>query len=159
MIPVPVSCGVLSPRAGPRGAFIRPLSAGRRLDGRRVLDPVCARFVTDSGSFLIIPAHSSAQGHRSPCLRHQTFTRTYTDCGLGLKILVSAVQSRPSPPFISHSCPSENFSQAEFVTRFVTNSGTLQRIPAHEPTFGGRLEGDLRVSAVSIPVRHSFLDR
>jgi hypothetical protein len=88
--------------------------------------------VTDSGSFLIIPAHSSARGPRDPCFRHQTFTRTYTDCGLGLKILVSAVQSRPSPPFISHTSPSRNVCCSEFVTEFVTNSGTLQRIPAHE---------------------------
>jgi hypothetical protein len=49
----------------------------------------------------------------------------------GLKILVSAVQSRPSPPFISASCPSENFSRTDFVPRFVPNSGTLQRIAAH----------------------------
>jgi len=52
--------------------------------------------------------------------------------GLGLKILVSAVQSRPCPPLFSSSCPSVNFLPTEFVTRFVTNSGTLQHIPAHE---------------------------
>jgi len=33
----------------------------------------------------------------------------------GLKILVSAVQSRPSPPFILNSCPSENLSRSDFV--------------------------------------------
>jgi hypothetical protein len=50
----------------------------------------------------------------------------------GLKILVSAVQSRPCPPLFSGSCPSPIFLRREFVTRFVTNWGTLQRIPAHE---------------------------
>ncbi len=49
----------------------------------------------------------------------------------GLKILVSAVQSRPCPPFF-FKCPSENFSRAEFVPRFVPNSRTLWSIPAHE---------------------------
>jgi hypothetical protein len=48
----------------------------------------------------------------------------------GLKILVSAVQSRPSPPFISNSCSSWDLSKFERVTSSVTNSGTLQRIPA-----------------------------
>src|SRR5712692_10250386 len=50
----------------------------------------------------------------------------------GLKILVSAVQSRPCPPLFSNTCPSVDFLRSEFVTRFVTNAGTLQRIPAHE---------------------------
>jgi len=49
----------------------------------------------------------------------------------GLKILVSAVQSRPCPPLFSASCPSPIFLRGEFVTRFVTNSGTLRNIPAH----------------------------
>src|SRR3984893_10426265 len=49
----------------------------------------------------------------------------------GLKILVSAVQSRPCPPLFSGSCPSPIFLRREFVTGFVTNSGTLQGIPAH----------------------------
>jgi len=48
--------------------------------------------------------------------------------GPGLKILVSAVQSRPCPPLISANCPSRIFLRGELVTRFVTNSGTLQRI-------------------------------
>jgi hypothetical protein len=50
----------------------------------------------------------------------------------GLKILVSAVQSRPSPPFFSAICLSGNFSRTDFVPRFVPNSGTLQCIPVHE---------------------------
>ena len=62
--------------------------------------------------------------------------RTPSPRSAGLKILVSAVQSRPSPPFISNSSPPRNFSCSEFVTKFVTNSGTLQPIPAHEPVFG-----------------------
>jgi diguanylate cyclase (GGDEF)-like protein len=52
----------------------------------------------------------------------------------GLKILVSAVQSRPCPPFLSTSCPSVNFLRSEFVPRFVPTSGTLERIPAHQRT-------------------------
>jgi hypothetical protein len=82
--------------------------------------------VTDSGSFLITPAHSSARRRQGPLVPHQTVTRTYTRRGLGLKILVSAVQSRPCPPLFSASCPSPIFLRREFVTRFVTNSGTLQ---------------------------------
>jgi hypothetical protein len=68
--------------------------------------------------------------------------------GEGLKILVSAVQSRPSPPFISHSSPSRNFRCSEFVTKFVTNSGTLQRLPAHKAYSEGRLLPGVIVSAV-----------
>ena len=49
-----------------------------------------------------------------------------------LKILVSAVQSRPCPPFFSTSCPSETFRRSEFVPRCVPTSGTLWSIPAHE---------------------------
>ena len=79
-----------------------------------------------------------------PLFSQQTFTSTYGDQGLGLKILVSAVQSRPSPPFISKSCPSEIFRRDEFVTKFVTNSGTLQRIPAHEDVIGETSRVELR---------------
>ena len=50
----------------------------------------------------------------------------------GLKILVSAVQSRPCPPFFSAGCPLRNSPRLEFVPRFVPNSGTLQITPAHE---------------------------
>jgi hypothetical protein len=64
----------------------------------------CARFVTNSDTFQIILEHSSAQGRCGPVLPQSTLTRTYTNCGLGLKILVSAVQSRPSPPFLSSNC-------------------------------------------------------
>ena len=53
----------------------------------------------------------------------------------GLKILVSAVQSRPCPPLFSNSCPSPIFLQREFVPRFVPNSGTLWSIPAYSGSF------------------------
>jgi hypothetical protein len=67
---------------------------------------------------------------------YQRITRLTWGVQAGLKILVSAVQSRPSPPFFSATCSSENFSPTEFVPRFVPNSGTLQRIPAHEGALG-----------------------
>jgi carboxymethylenebutenolidase len=73
---------------------------------------ICAQFVPNSGAFLITLEYSSARCRRDPCLRSQTFTRTYTHSGLGLKILVSAVQSRPSPPFVSRD--SEDLHAAEF---------------------------------------------
>ena len=73
---------------------------------------VCAKFVTDSGSFVIIPAHSAHDAVESWFLRQQTLTRTYADCSLGLKILVSAVQSRPSPPF--HFCVDSYLHAADF---------------------------------------------
>jgi hypothetical protein len=57
--------------------------------------------------------------------------------GSGLKILVSAVQSRPCPPLFSSTCPSRIIPRSDFVTGFVTNSGTLQRIPAHVDGFDG----------------------
>jgi hypothetical protein len=64
----------------------------------------------------------------------------------GLKILVSAVQSRPSPPFFSATCPTENFSQS-VCAQIVPNSGALQRIPTHdEPSLRERVGS--RVSAV-----------
>ena len=85
----------------------------------------------NSGSLLIIPAHSSARGRLHHLVPHQAVTRTYTDREIGLKILVSAVQSRPCPPFFSASCPSENFLRCEFVPRFVPNLGTLWITPAH----------------------------
>jgi hypothetical protein len=40
----------------------------------------------------------------------RTWPHTYTNTGLGLKILAAAVQSRPGPPFFSATCPSWNFS-------------------------------------------------
>ncbi len=52
----------------------------------------------------------------------------------GLKILVSAVQSRPCPPLFSSTCPPPIFPRREFVTGFVTNSGTLQSIRAQSCT-------------------------
>ena len=62
----------------------------------------------------------------------------------GLKILVSAVQSRPCPPFLSTSCPSVNSLRSEFVPRFVPNSGTLGITPAHEGV-GNRVLALLRL--------------
>src|SRR6266852_8022927 len=68
-------------------------------------------------------------GHKhhapTPCPRSALGKR------MGLKILVSAVQSRPCPPLFSGTCPSRIFLRRDFVTRFVTNSGTLWTIPAH----------------------------
>ncbi len=49
---------------------------------------VCDQIVTNVSAFLIIPAHSSARDCRDPVIPHQTVTRTYTDRGIGLKILV-----------------------------------------------------------------------
>ena len=60
-----------------------------------------------------------------------------------LKILVSAVQSRPCPPFFSTGCPPPDFLQSKFVPKFVPNSSTLQRIPAHEGPGGSVLDSDL----------------
>jgi hypothetical protein len=45
--------------------------------------------VTDSGLFLITREHSSARGRREPRVPHQAVTHTYTDSGIGLKILCS----------------------------------------------------------------------
>src|SRR5713226_392778 len=78
----------------------------------------------------------------------QQITRRSRGMRAGLKILVSAVQARPSPPFFSATCPLGNFSRTDFVPRFVPNSGTLQRIPAHEAYSEGRLGPGARVSAV-----------
>jgi hypothetical protein len=54
--------------------------------------------------------------------------------GLGpcnrLKILVSAVQSRPCPPFFSTGCSPVNLLRNAFVPSCVPRTGTLQRIPA-----------------------------
>src|SRR5882724_5539034 len=100
----------------------------------------CAQVVPHLGAFLIIPAHSSARGRRESSVPHQTVARTYTTRGIGLKILVSAVQSRPCPPFFSAGCPLRNSPSIEFVPRFVPNSGTLQRIRGHfESVTTGRL--------------------
>jgi len=62
---------------------------------------------------------------------YQQITRPSREMEAGLKILVSAVQSRPSPPFISDSCPSGILLRDEFVPRFVPNSGAFQRIREH----------------------------
>jgi len=61
----------------------------------------------------------------------------------GLKILVSAVQSRSRPPFFLATCPPKNFSQSEVVP----NSGTLQRIPAREDLIGGVPSNTVRGSS------------
>jgi hypothetical protein len=52
-----------------------------------------ARCVTDSGAFLIVRDPSSAAGPRDPRLWHQTFTRAYANCCLGLMIEPIAAQS------------------------------------------------------------------
>ena len=54
------------------GSYDAALPAAWRRD-----QMVCARFVTDSGVFLIIPAHCSARRHRDLVLPQQTLTRTY----------------------------------------------------------------------------------
>ena len=51
---------------------------------------VCAQFVPNSGALERIPAHSSAPRRRTLLFRPQAVTHTYTDCGLGLKILCSS---------------------------------------------------------------------
>ena len=92
---------------------------------------ICAQIVPNSCAFLIIPAHSSARDRRNPPVPHQTVTCTYEDLGIGLKILVSAVQSRPCPPLLSNTCPLRNSLRNEFVPRFVPTSGTLWSVPTH----------------------------
>ena len=71
----------LGPAVEKWGARVGPGSYYFRHDGT----PIAPVQVTDA--------------FRGPCPWHQTFTRTYAKCCLGLQILVSAVQSRPSPPF------------------------------------------------------------
>jgi len=44
---------------------------------------------------------------------YEQIIRPSREMEAGLKILVSAVQSRPSPPFFSAAYPSENFSRSE----------------------------------------------
>ena len=64
---------------------------------------------------------------------------------------MSAVQSRPSPPFFLTICQPENFPRTDFVPRFVPNSGTLQRIPAHEsPDLGCHSSEDSKRGADGI---------
>ncbi len=58
----------------------------------------------------------------------------------GLKILVSAVQSRPCPPFLSGSCLASNFFPSLDCDQSVTISGSLQLTRAH---FDGVLDGHL----------------
>ena len=82
--------------------------------------------------------------------RWRRITHPGKEMPAGLKILVSAVQSRPSPPFNSNSCPPENFSRNDFVPRFVPNSGTLQRIPAHEALCGGLPRARRRANAPAV---------
>ncbi len=62
---------------------------------------------------------------------YRLITRPNLKGRAGLKILVSAVQSRPSPPFLSATSPPGIFARPEFVTGFVPNSGALQPIRAH----------------------------
>ena len=61
---------------------------------------------------------------------YQQISRPRRGMWAGLKILVSAVQSRPSPPFISNSCPPENFPESEFVPKLCltrAHSSAFQR--------------------------------
>ena len=120
-------------RAYQRGAVVR--SQAREIWCSEVGEPDCHQIVTIGGRFRPFGALSSGCRRKNMPGKFGTYRASSTPPP-GLKILVSAVQSRPSPPFISTNCPSESFSRAEFVTSFVTNSGTFQRIPAHEPVFG-----------------------
>src|SRR4029450_12132658 len=86
--------GLWPARAGDRGGSLSGATRARH----------CAKFVTDSSAFALIPAHSSALIRRELLLPLQAFARTSTTSIPDLKILVSAVQSRPSPPFFSPSC-------------------------------------------------------
>jgi len=54
-------------------------------------------------AFLITPEHSSARSPNQLLIAGQVFLRTSTIPSPGLKILVSAVQSRPCPPAFSSS--------------------------------------------------------
>lgn len=63
--------------------------AGWERSAPQILDRMSDQIVTDSGSFLITAAHSSARGRRDSAVPHQTVTPTYTDCGIGLIILCS----------------------------------------------------------------------
>ncbi len=84
---------------GPRPDDSAVAAAASRSSDSIGARPVCAQVVPKSSAFLITPAHSSTLGRRDSAVRHQTVTRSYTFRGIGLKILVSAVQSRPCPPF------------------------------------------------------------
>ena len=65
------------------------------------------------------------------CQRCSTMVAHNQDPWDRLKILVSAVQSRPCPPCVSTSCPPRKSLRIEFVPGFVPISGTLWSIPAH----------------------------
>jgi hypothetical protein len=73
----------------------------------------------------------------------QQITPASREMGAGLKILVSAVQSRPSPPFISNSCPSANFLSTEVVPK-------LCLTPAHSSAF----QRTTRLRTVGADTRH-----
>ena len=64
---------------------------------------------------------------------------------MGLKILVSAVQSRPSPPFFLAACPSGNFLRREFVPKLCL---TRAHSSAFQRTRRDRVEHGARVSAL-----------
>jgi hypothetical protein len=117
------------------GKFYEKTKLWQRLLGRPVSEsgrvgagPVCAQVVPNSGAFLIIPARSSARGRRNPPVPHQTVTRTYTTRGIGLKILVSAVQSRPCPPRSPFGRPSPSRTRGSSA-RSRTRAGS-SRLPA-----------------------------
>src|SRR4029450_11289889 len=54
-----------------------------------------------------------------------------SDCKRELKILVSAVQSRSCPPFLSGSCTPPKSSRASERAHFVPIASSLSRILAH----------------------------
>ena len=84
------------PREGQRshGQF----SLGMRT---RVAHSDCAQSVPNSGALGIIPAHLGALSTDEGAIAWLGVARTYEIRWTGLKILVSAVQSRPCPPVFS----------------------------------------------------------
>jgi hypothetical protein len=74
--------------------------AGRGVWTARIRD--CHQFVTIGGGFRPFGARSSGSARRKMPGKFRTYRASSTP-STGLKILVSAVQSRPSPPvFLSH---------------------------------------------------------
>jgi len=69
----------------------------------------------------------------------------------GLKILVSAVQSRPCPPLLSTSCPPVNFPRSKFVPRFVPISSTLER-PTKPSGASGASEAPTDFCSADLPL-------
>ncbi len=102
---------------------------------------VCAQTVPNSGVLRRIPAHSSAWGRREPRVPHQIVTRTYTDRGIGPKILVWAVQSRPCPPFFHLVARIKVFSKVTLCPSLCptrAHSRAFQRTKTTEPITSDR---------------------